>query len=86
MNLQIPKKSNEKVKANINEKCEAESQNTNIYSSSNMFKRYTFPNVYKAACMASITCFTTKKYISFCKQNNEFNTSFKSYLDFYRFY
>lgn len=53
--------------------------------------RYKFPSVYDTACLTTITCGETMKYVSLCKQvltqngknpENEFNISFDAYLDF----
>lgn len=81
------------------------SQIFNIYSSDSFFagnddncdlngvlpKRYKFPSVYDTACLASMTCSDSMKYVPFCKQvltpfknpEKEFEISFDAFLDYY---
>lgn len=81
------------------------SQIYNIYSSESFFsgndencdlngvlpKRYKFPSVYDTACLTSITCSDSMKYVPFCKQvltpfknpEKEFEISFDAFLDYY---
>ena len=69
-------------KASIIKRSNTESKITNIYSYGSIFtgndnncivngilpKRYILPNVYETACMTSITCSETNKYVRQCHQ------------------
>lgn len=95
-------------KSHFNKKSGSDSLITNVFSDGSIIsgyddkcnvngilpKRYIMPNVYDTACLTSISCSNTMKYVPFCKQVlaqnkkdpiSEFNNSFDAYLKHYGF-
>ncbi|KAK8843040.1 hypothetical protein M9Y10_025228 [Tritrichomonas musculus] len=93
-------------KSHLSKQSESESLITNVYSNGAIItgndekcnvngilpKRYNLPSVYDTACLAAISCSTTKKYVPFCQQIlnqnrhdpiKEFNNSFDNFLKHY---
>lgn len=96
-------------KSDLKKMGESKSQITNIYSAETIFsgndencdvngalpKKFNLPSVYDTACLTSMVCSDTRKYVPFCMQAmtrlkkdpvKEFNSTYDAYLNFYGYH